>query len=126
MYLIKIERSNVVSFFWHQSGLKILLSTLNKCSTGAEDAETLRTRFAITASIGYVLINALIMCFKQITYKICLDNLSDHNKVHYDILDCCSAILLVCDPLHITKPNRFTCIHVHTYSTCTINCASLS
>ena len=54
--------SNVETFIWQQSGLKILPSTLNKCSTGAEDAGTLRTRFAVTASVGYVVINALIMC----------------------------------------------------------------
>ena len=59
----KHKRSNVI---WQQSGLKILPTALNKHSTGAEDAETLRTRFAITASIGYVLINALIMCFKHL------------------------------------------------------------
>ena len=33
--------------------------------------KTLRTGFAITASVGYVLINALLMCFKLLM-KMCL------------------------------------------------------
>ena len=51
---------------------KILRATLNKRSSGAEDAGTLSTRFAITASVGYMLINALITCFKLLM-KMCLN-----------------------------------------------------
>ena len=60
-----------MSFIRQRSGLKLLTATLNKSSTGAEDAETLRTGFAITAIVGYVLINGLIMCFKHLM-KMCL------------------------------------------------------
>ena len=58
---------------------KIFPATLNKRSTGTEDAGTLRTRFAITASVGYVIINALVMCFKL---KMCLSKSASTIKEH--------------------------------------------